>query len=406
MKRGDIGNEFLKYKEMFSQDKILCVYGYGIEGKRLAGIIGTSQKIRLFDKRYTMDSLGRVPENSSMEDLKWRMTDGQKRFSDSLWGGVESPTIIASLNKNKHILVVCMNEVNSIYSMNMLIRQGWKLGTNLFSYRDFIEHFFTLYMFFHDKLLYAQNVTISISKKCTLKCIDCSQKMPYQKGLKDEKLLDIIATVDSFFNLVDFVENIAVTGGEPLLRSDICEILEEICKHKEAFGNMRIVTNGTIIPSEYLLDYIKSENITLEVTDYSVGLSRINEIERLCINKKIPFIRNKHPYWFRMWGRKNENPVWQYDMCISASHCDGLIDGRYTRCLCAYYWSLATNHDDNDDYFQLHNQSESLMNQKEKLFDYMNGLTTKKGYLTACEYCGGLYGVNDEYVDVAKQIDE
>ncbi len=79
---------------------------------------------------------------------------------------------------------------------------------------------------------------ISVTSKCNLKCIYCHREGETSVG--DEMDVEEITKIcRAFYDLG--VEKVKITGGEPLLRKDIVEIVQEMPPFKE----ISMVTNGT-----------------------------------------------------------------------------------------------------------------------------------------------------------------
>ncbi|MBI5229632.1 GTP 3',8-cyclase MoaA [Candidatus Micrarchaeota archaeon] len=101
-------------------------------------------------------------------------------------------------------------------------------------------------------------VRISVTSRCNLRCIYC-----HKEGIEEsctemtpEEISRIIKVCAKFG-----VTRVKITGGEPLLREDICEIVE--LSHVDGVNDVSMTTNGTLL-EEYAED-IKS-----------AGLNRIN----------------------------------------------------------------------------------------------------------------------------------
>jgi len=88
-------------------------------------------------------------------------------------------------------------------------------------------------------------VSWEVTRKCNFSCIHCynnsGPNFPYELPLsKCYKLIDRIKEVDS-------IETLIITGGEPLYRKDIEDIVK-YCRPK--FEKLILQTNGYFIPSK------------------------------------------------------------------------------------------------------------------------------------------------------------
>ena len=88
-----------------------------------------------------------------------------------------------------------------------------------------------------------RDLRVSLTDRCSLRCTYClpndfSDWLPSEHLLTTEELLIVIATaVDSG------IEEVRLTGGEPLLRPDIINIVERIANLENA-PNLSLTTNG------------------------------------------------------------------------------------------------------------------------------------------------------------------
>ncbi len=79
---------------------------------------------------------------------------------------------------------------------------------------------------------------ISVTSKCNLQCIYCHREGETSVG-EEMDVEEITKICRAFYDLG--VEKVKITGGEPLLRKDIVEIVQEMPPFKE----ISMVTNGT-----------------------------------------------------------------------------------------------------------------------------------------------------------------
>lgn len=314
---------------------------------------------------------------------------------------INDPAEIQTVNKEDSILIIALERSTAVPLIHYFMGQGWRWGQNLFLMEDFLEWHLKPYLFFHENKIYMENLTICVSKNCTLKCRECSQRMPHQK-IKEMYNLDVLtADIDRLFTKIDFINSLAITGGEPLLFRDLDRYLEYMMRHYgNQIGSVRVVSNGTLIPNDKLLDTAHRYHILFEITKYSNDMVKTDQLRKICCKKDVPFVENIHEHWFKMWREQkresgNNN---LFEQCICHSHCDGYIDGRLTKCLCAYMAGMSFGELDTADYLEFRKDIP-----KEIVFEYLWGYT-EKGHLSACEMCNGLYGINTDYVTPGEQI--
>lgn len=104
------------------------------------------------------------------------------------------------------------------------------------------------------------SMRISITQRCNLDCIYCHREGVFEKAaveMTPEEISRIVAVCAK-----NGVRKVKITGGEPLLRSDICEIVEKI-SGISSIRDISITTNGVLL-EEYAQGLKKA------------GLNRIN----------------------------------------------------------------------------------------------------------------------------------
>ena len=75
------------------------------------------------------------------------------------------------------------------------------------------------------------STSIMITEFCDLKCKLCLAYIPYYKEHKHMEVEEIKKMLEKFFKIVNTVDKMSITGGEPLLHPDFCTILDEILKY-------------------------------------------------------------------------------------------------------------------------------------------------------------------------------
>jgi len=105
---------------------------------------------------------------------------------------------------------------------------------------------------------------ISVTNKCNLNCVYCHHEGIFDK-IDEQEDLELTAEEISFIIKVSTkfgIENVKLTGGEPLIRKDIIKIIKNVSEINE-IKNISLVTNGTLL----------KQNVDALA---SAGLQRIN----------------------------------------------------------------------------------------------------------------------------------
>ena len=115
-----------------------------------------------------------------------------------------------------------------------------------------------------------KDLRVSLTDRCSLRCTYC---MPFNfdKWLPSNELL----TVDELIAIVEIavsmgINEIRLTGGEPLLRPDLVEIVERISSLKNA-PDLSMTTNGVAlakVAKELASAGLKRVNISLDTLDW------------------------------------------------------------------------------------------------------------------------------------------
>lgn len=100
------------------------------------------------------------------------------------------------------------------------------------------------------------NLRIAVTMRCNLRCFYCHREGQMNEG-KEMSVEEIAEIAKTFYDLG--IKKVKITGGEPLIRKDICDIISSM----PPFEEISITTNGT-----FLAD--KAEELK------EAGLNRVN----------------------------------------------------------------------------------------------------------------------------------
>lgn len=119
------------------------------------------------------------------------------------------------------------------------------------------------------------NLTVLLTSKCTLKCKLCATYASFQKNPIDYSYEILTKSVKKFFHCMKGqIGILTISGGEPLLYPQFVEFVEYIREFSNSIKMIEIITNGTICPSQKVLDTLKTfENLNVLVDNYGIKLS-------------------------------------------------------------------------------------------------------------------------------------
>lgn len=118
---------------------------------------------------------------------------------------------------------------------------------------------------------------ISLTERCNLRCMYCMPEWGCEEVKNDEiRASEVVALVDIFRKLG--IKKIRFTGGEPLLREDLGEIIKEIKKFPE-IEEICLTTNGILLENK--IEELKNAGLNrVNVSLDSVDVDEYRKITR------------------------------------------------------------------------------------------------------------------------------
>lgn len=120
---------------------------------------------------------------------------------------------------------------------------------------------------------------ISVTDNCNLKCVYC---MPKEGAIyhREEEMI----SMEEAYKLVKIfadlgIEKVRITGGEPLLRTGVCELVKNI-KSIEGIKEIGLTTNGILL-HKYLDELYNSGLTTLNVSLDTINEEKYKRITRI-----------------------------------------------------------------------------------------------------------------------------
>ncbi len=249
--------------------------------------------------------------------------------------------------------------------------------------------------------LYLYHVELPVTQRCNLRCKNCVFMMPYFEHPVDFDIEDTLKYMRKLLDCVDSIQIFRILGGEPFLYRDIKPIICEALSSKK-IRTVEIVTNGTIVPPEELLDVLKNSKLKIQISDYG-KLSRNKEkIKELCDREGITCIirGSDEKNWFdagdlHFRGRNQKELRKQFKKC--GEICRNLHDGKLYFCPRAAFGTKLGIPDVSSDYVDFKGEDDIKV-LREQVYRLNQRIS-----LLACNYCNE---GTDEYVPipVAEQI--
>lgn len=267
-----------------------------------------------------------------------------------------------------------------------------------------IEKYITTMCWYSDKFLYLNEVHISLTTKCSLKCKKCNMFMPYYTQPYHIGLNTLQTDVDLFFQRINRVSTFALLGGEPLLYPHLVELVEYINgNYGERIGVIEIITNGTIIPTDEMLVKFKNNHIFFRISDYSQAINYEDRLKML-IEKlekyNILYYINSSLNWLDFGFPDqpiclNDEAVYQHMLDCSPAF-KGLNDQKLY--YCHIVWSAdkcGIYKEKPSDYIDLKVETD------EHIFQYLIGIMEHP--VSLCKYCAGCSSDNHNVIPVGLQ---
>lgn len=107
---------------------------------------------------------------------------------------------------------------------------------------------------------------ILVTTYCNLNCRNCADLIP-KRERKHYNIKEIKKDLFRLLEVVEYIEEVLVIGGETLLYPDLKEVLD-FCMGQSKIGRLIITTNGKVSPSAELLDCLKRNNVLVRISGY------------------------------------------------------------------------------------------------------------------------------------------
>lgn len=145
-------------------------------------------------------------------------------------------------------------------------------------------------------------LAVSVGQACNLRCKNCANFAPYaRKENMRYDIENIKADLDKIFLCLGKVDTFHIQGGEPMLYYGLEELLYYVkTNYSHIIKNIQIATNGTVIPSDKILESMRETKAVARISNYPIG-SKVNELiarlEDWSIDYRVYNFVNKSGEW-------------------------------------------------------------------------------------------------------------
>ena len=219
----------------------------------------------------------------------------------------EDTVLLASNISNRRFLRKLCEEkrVSEIHNVEKILRRSswpkfyseldleWSL--------DRSQEVIDLYLFDIDSeqeqvLLKVKSLDVVLTERCSLKCVDCSNLMQYYEKPIGAEIETLVESLKSFLDTVDFVSELRLIGGEPLVSRSVEKVLETIYSYSN-FDKIVLYTNGTLIPKDSTLSMLQDSRVWVKISDYGSVSRKAQQLSDKCKSLNINCIHELVTEW-------------------------------------------------------------------------------------------------------------
>ena len=304
-------------------------------------------------------------------------------------------------------IIITMSQIAKVSAVEQLIKMGYKEGRDYFP----IEEFLSVYFVYKYNEVWFANISFLPSTACNLNCRYCLNFNPFTEKFYVRELNRLKADVDTFFKCVDHIMLFHVSGGETFLYPYIAEIVGYIHdEYGSKIDKLRMVTNGTVVPKDEVLQKLSNFGVEITVDDYRDALpecrGKYNELLKKLKKFHINYYQNKVDSWIDLAPDKTDfSHLSEDELVRHRSECNQtwqeLRDGKLYSCNYAAY-AVVTGQMGEQDKEETYDLVAHDASKNKELVEFRLGYTDK-GYTNFCKHCRGFTPQNCAAVIPAEQ---
>lgn len=246
----------------------------------------------------------------------------------------------------------------------------------------------------NEELCIARLVVV-LGTKCSLRCKDCNNLMPYFKKQEEFDVEEIISSLEIITQNIGKLLKCELIGGEPFLMKNMRHVLEYVLEN-EKIECVEITTNGTILPRPEVVELLRNPRVIVRVSDYGTVVEQSSMIEFLGKNQ-IRYVVLDSGNWITPGGveKRHKDALTlkkEYASCSSGYICKTLYKDRIFACARA-----ASLYD-----LGFMKEPECIRVNENFKAEYLKKFLLRE-FSIACDYCD-IASANKVYVEAAIQV--
>ncbi len=176
---------------------------------------------------------------------------------------------------------------------------------------------------------------LMITTRCTLRCKECSNLMPYYSLPKDYPSDEIIQWIKNICDAVDEWVCCELVGGEPFLYKNLENVLAYALS-EDKIQQIEFTTNASVIPQPDILRLLVNNKILVKISEYP-GLINPEKFIQILEEYGVHYCVMENMRWSRTGSLKKRNRSYQelqsqYLNCGPAKICKTILNGKLYVC--------------------------------------------------------------------------
>ncbi|WP_372629529.1 polysaccharide pyruvyl transferase family protein [Cohnella sp.] len=209
------------------------------------------------------------------------LDNNSRKWDDTFLGGkVCNPDKILSYHQGEYVVIIA-----SMYYMQIaeqLNHYGLKEDVDYFDSQLLLIYHSTDHVSGDDRIKYPRTINYPITNKCNYRCAMCNVWKPEYSAHKDLSPQEIYKVFKQpLFQKLEFV---GISGGEPFVRKDIVEVVENMVDALPNLRGLSIISNASLDSMQNKIQLIRevltSRNIAFTLQISIDGLNEYHDLNR------------------------------------------------------------------------------------------------------------------------------